>query len=176
MNAWGFVVVIGCAVAGFLVVSIILEALQSKSSIVEPNRDLSGAPFKPQKLAGNSFVLVLLLVSGYIFVPSDFWYPIFTAIRSPSTSEYARTAEIIQDRDGSFPVFGQVDDSRVGFIIDTGASSVVLTQDAAERAGLFSNSLVYSVKVQTANGMSNAAPITINRLTVGTIKIGRAHV
>jgi aspartyl protease family protein len=54
-------------------------------------------------------------------------------------------------------------------VLDTGASSVVLTQEAAKTAGLPLELLNYSVNVDTANGRSRAAPVTIDRLVVGDI-------
>jgi aspartyl protease family protein len=53
--------------------------------------------------------------------------------------------------------------------LDTGASSVVLTQEAAKAAGLPLEVLSYSVNVETANGRARAAPVTIDRLAVGNI-------
>jgi aspartyl protease family protein len=53
--------------------------------------------------------------------------------------------------------------------LDTGASSVVLTQAAAKAAGLPLEVLDYSVKVETANGRTSAAPVTLDRLAVGSL-------
>jgi aspartyl protease family protein len=52
-------------------------------------------------------------------------------------------------------------------VLDTGASSVVLTQEAAKAAGLPIEVLNYSINVDTANGRTRAAPITLDRLAVG---------
>ena len=54
-------------------------------------------------------------------------------------------------------------------VLDTGASSVVLTQEAAKAAGLPLEVLNYSVQVDTANGRARAAPVTLDRLSVGGI-------
>ena len=48
-------------------------------------------------------------------------------------------------------------------ILDTGASSVVLTHEAAKAAGLPLEVLSYSVNVETANGRTRAAPVTLDR-------------
>ena len=53
--------------------------------------------------------------------------------------------------------------------LDTGASAVVLTHDAARAAGLPLEMLNYSVQVDTANGRARAAAVTIDRLVVGDI-------
>ena len=54
-------------------------------------------------------------------------------------------------------------------VLDTGASAVVLTQDAAKAAGLPLEVLNYSVNVDTANGRTRAAPVTLDRLSIGDI-------
>ena len=51
----------------------------------------------------------------------------------------------------------------------TGASAVVLTQSDAERIGLATDALDYSVPVSTANGTGRAATVTLDRVEVGGI-------
>jgi aspartyl protease family protein len=53
--------------------------------------------------------------------------------------------------------------------LDTGASSVVLTQEAARAAGLPLEVLSYTVAIDTANGRARAAPVTLDRVAVGGI-------
>jgi len=54
-------------------------------------------------------------------------------------------------------------------VLDTGASSVVLTQDAARAVGLPIEVLAYTVTVETANGRTRAAPVTLDSVTIGGI-------
>jgi aspartyl protease family protein len=54
-------------------------------------------------------------------------------------------------------------------VLDTGASSVVLTHEAAKAAGLPTDMLAYTVNVDTANGRTKAAPVTLDRLAVGNL-------
>jgi aspartyl protease family protein len=54
-------------------------------------------------------------------------------------------------------------------VLDTGASSVVLTEEAASAAGLPIEVLDYAVKVETANGSTRAAAVTLDRLAVGNL-------
>ena len=58
---------------------------------------------------------------------------------------------------------------RISTVLDTGASAVVLTQEAAKAAGLPLEVLSYTVNVETANGRTRAAPVTLDRLAVGPI-------
>jgi aspartyl protease family protein len=45
----------------------------------------------------------------------------------------------------------------------------VLTQEAAKAAGLPIEVLSYSVNVDTANGRTRAAPVTLDRLAIGRL-------
>ena len=80
-----------------------------------------------------------------------------------------RVVELSRGRSGEFPVTTRVNGARVAMILDTGASAVMLTHDAARAAGLPVEVLNYTVTLETANGRTRAAPVTIDRLAVGNI-------
>ena len=80
-----------------------------------------------------------------------------------------RSVEIVRGRGGDFQVAAQVNGTRVAMALDTGASAVVLTQEAAKVAGLPLELLSYTVAVDTANGRARAAAVTLDRLAVGGI-------
>lgn len=75
--------------------------------------------------------------------------------------------EIARGQSGEFPVSTRVNKARVAMVLDTGASSVVLTHEAARAAGLPLEVLNYSVNVETANGRTTAAPVVIDSIAVG---------
>ncbi len=77
--------------------------------------------------------------------------------------------EIARGRGGEYSITTQVNGSQIPMILDTGASAVVLTQEAAKSAGLPIEVLSYTVAVDTANGRTRAAPITLDRLANGAI-------
>ena len=79
------------------------------------------------------------------------------------------TVEIVRGRGGDFQVAAKVNGTRVAMALDTGASAVVLTQEAAKAAGLPLEVLSYTVQVDTANGKARAASVTLDRLVVGNI-------
>lgn len=79
------------------------------------------------------------------------------------------TVEIVRGRGGDFQVAAQVNGTRVAMTLDTGASAVVLTQEAAKAIGLPLEVLSYTVQVDTANGRARAASVTLDRLAVGSI-------
>lgn len=71
--------------------------------------------------------------------------------------------------DGHFYFDASIDGTGLRMLFDTGASVVTLTAEDAERIGLAPGSLEYSVVTQTANGMSDAAPVVLGTLRVGGI-------
>jgi len=80
-----------------------------------------------------------------------------------------RTVEIARASGGGFSVPAQVNGAHIPMVLDTGASAVVLTHEAAKAAGLPLEVLNYSVNVETANGRARAAPVTLDRLSIGGI-------
>jgi aspartyl protease family protein len=80
-----------------------------------------------------------------------------------------RMVEIARTASGSFAVTTQINGARVPMVLDTGATAVVLTQEAARAAGLPLEVLNYSVNVDTANGRARAAPVTLDRISIGGI-------
>lgn len=76
-----------------------------------------------------------------------------------------------RDRDGHFHVEALVDGSRLRFIVDTGASNVVLTPSDARRLGYDPDGLDYSLVTETAGGSGRGAPITLREVSVGDITL-----
>lgn len=77
--------------------------------------------------------------------------------------------EIARGRGGDFQVATEVNGGKISMILDTGASTVVLTQEAAKAAGLPIEMLAYNVAIDTANGRARAASVTLDRVAVGSI-------
>jgi aspartyl protease family protein len=86
-----------------------------------------------------------------------------------ATVRGGRTVEISRGQGGNFLITTQVNGARLPMIFDTGASSVVLTHAAAKAAGLPLEVLNYSVNVETANGRTRAAPVTLQAVAIGGI-------
>jgi len=86
-----------------------------------------------------------------------------------AVSRGGNTVEISRGNRGEFQVTAEINGARIATVYDTGASAVVLTQEAAKAAGLPLDFLNYSVAVETANGRTRAAPVTLDRIKVGAI-------
>jgi aspartyl protease family protein len=69
--------------------------------------------------------------------------------------------------DGHFYLTATIDGTNVTFMIDTGASDIVLTQGDARAVGIDTASLNYFGQAQTANGSVDTAPVTLGSVTLG---------
>jgi aspartyl protease family protein len=72
---------------------------------------------------------------------------------------------------GHFVVTANILQTPVEMIVDTGASTVVLRHQDAKSLGIDTQSLRYTVPVQTANGSSYAARIYLDEITIGNVSI-----
>jgi len=113
--------------------------------------------------------LALVLAYTYRYELRDVSDRVLAELIPGRAASKGRTVEIARSAGGSFAVAMQVNGARIPMVLDTGASAVVLTQDAARTAGLPIEVLNYSVHVDTANGRTRAAPVTLDRISVGGI-------
>jgi aspartyl protease family protein len=115
--------------------------------------------------------VVLALAVGYTyrFELRDVADRVMSEFLPGHAATRGRIVEVARGSGGNFVVTTQVNGARVPMIFDTGASSVVLTHDAANAAGLPLEVLSYSVPVDTANGRTRAAPVTLQTVGVGGI-------
>lgn len=115
--------------------------------------------------------VAVLLVLGYTyrFELSDVTERVLAELVPGRAASRGRTVEIARGGGGSFAVATQVNGARVSMVLDTGASAVVLTHEAARAAGLPLEVLNYSVNIDTANGRARAAPVTLDRMSIGGI-------
>ena len=72
--------------------------------------------------------------------------------------------------DGHFHLRAEVNGQPVRFLVDTGATDVVLTRDDAARAGLDPATLAYTRRAMTANGAVMTAPVRLERLSVNDLE------
>ncbi len=114
--------------------------------------------------------LVLVVAYSYRFELHAVADRVLVVLVPGHVVSHGRTVEIGRTNDGDFAVSTQVNGARVPMVLDTGASSVVLTRDDAKAAGLPLEVLNYTVTIDTANGRTRAAPVTIDRITIGGLE------
>lgn len=83
---------------------------------------------------------------------------------------HGRTVEVARSGGGDFAITATINGARTHMVLDTGASSVVLTPSDAKAAGLPLALLTYSIGIDTANGRTSAAPVTLDRIAVGSLE------
>jgi aspartyl protease family protein len=72
---------------------------------------------------------------------------------------------------GHFNVDAVVGGQLIHFLLDTGATNVVLTREDATRIGVDVDNLNYNIPSSTANGMTWSASIEIEEIRIGSITI-----
>ncbi|WP_300438637.1 TIGR02281 family clan AA aspartic protease [uncultured Mameliella sp.] len=75
--------------------------------------------------------------------------------------------ELPRAPDGHYYINLQVNGAPVRFVVDTGATSMVLTQDAARRAGIDMDGLHFLTEAMTANGVVRTARVTLDEVALG---------
>lgn len=80
-----------------------------------------------------------------------------------------RAVEIPRGQGGEFALRAKINGVTAPMVIDTGATSVVLTWETAKAAGLPLELLAYDVDVETAGGHTRAARLTLDRLAIGKL-------
>ncbi len=114
-------------------------------------------------------VVGLLLVVGYSyrFELRDVADRVIAELMPGHVARHGQNAEVVRGHGGDFALAAHINGVKIPMVLDTGASSVVLTQEAAKAAGLPIEVLNYNVSVDTANGRTPAAPLPLDRRAVG---------
>ncbi len=94
-----------------------------------------------------------------------------SAVAIQAAHQYPRTVTIQPDSRGHFQVEGRVDGRRIGFMVDTGASTIALTESDARRLGIHPSRSDFTTMVRTASGSVRAAPVTLNTVDVGGLVV-----
>ena len=117
-------------------------------------------------------LIVAVLVIGYTyrFELRDVGERVLAEIIPGRAVTRGRVVEVARVGGSGFSVEARINGALVSLVLDTGASSVVLTQEAAKAAGLPLEVLSYTVNIETANGRARAASVTLDRLAVGGIE------
>jgi aspartyl protease family protein len=91
---------------------------------------------------------------------------------APSAALETRPGEMVVTReaDGAFYVRGEVNGSRVRFLVDTGASDIVLSPADARRLGYDIDALDFAYRFQTANGEGRGAMVVADSVAVGAVR------
>jgi aspartyl protease family protein len=123
----------------------------------------------------SRFLLALIVLAATVGAVVAYKDPEQIARASDSVSELlrrraaspARAVQIARGQGGEFALQAKINGVKAPMVIDTGATSVVLTYETAKAAGLPLELLEYNVDVETAGGHTRAARLTLDRLAIG---------
>jgi len=93
-----------------------------------------------------------------------------SSIENPAFNLQRNTTQLpYQDHNGSMIVEGMVNQVRMQFVVDTGASLVVIPPAIAKKANINTQNS-QSITLQTANGATQAPLIHISNLKIGQLQ------
>ncbi len=131
---------------------------------------------KSSKALGHAaiwFAMIVVLIGGYAFRPElAFIKDRMAGVLIPGRAADKGDGTIVISKssdDDHFSIAGYINNQSTSFVLDTGASAVVLTHDTAQRLGLLVSEDSYTQTVSTANGLTKVAPIRIDELRIASI-------
>jgi aspartyl protease family protein len=133
---------------------------------------LFGSLLKSARL--RNAVIWVLIFGGFIFGAGG-WDEISRSYFQPQATFTEARVEVPKGRDNHFRLTLQINGVDVDFLVDTGASQVVLNQADAARVGLNPDTLAYIGIAQTANGDVATAPVRLDRVVLGDISDTRVR-
>lgn len=95
------------------------------------------------------------------------------AARGPAApaASASRTLVVRAGHGGHFWVEAEIDGATVPFMVDTGATSVTLSRDAAAALGLRLGERDYTDPHHTANGIVRTAPVQLREVRIGALAV-----
>lgn len=100
------------------------------------------------------------------------YYPLGSIQIATQFSKPKQTQErVYKDGSGMFRTAGSINGVTVSFLVDTGASSVAMNSNIAKRVGINYLLSGQPMMVQTAQGVSKAWQVKLDRVRVGQIEL-----
>jgi len=143
-----YLVLLGVGVAGYFLVA---------------HRDRLGQALRHAVLWGLIFLGVIAGAGLWNDIRSDL---------NPRQAVFAedRRIEVPRAPDGHYYLRLDINGTPVDFVVDTGATDIVLTQADARRAGIALDDLIYSGRANTANGTVRTARVRVDEIALGPIR------
>jgi aspartyl protease family protein len=142
-----YLVLLGAAVGGWFLVT---------------NRESLGKTAQQAAIWGLIFLGVIAVAGLWDDIRND------VAPRQSIVSGGARI-EVPRSFDGHYHLSLEVNGTPVRFVVDTGATDMVLSRDAARAVGIDPDRLAYLGRADTANGTVPIARVTLDTVTLGGI-------
>ncbi len=118
------------------------------------------------KFAGLWIIIICGIATFYLY-RSDLGTRFMSAIDPMGVTTTNEGMLVHRSQDGHFWLRGRMNGVKVNFMVDTGASNVVLSPDDAQRVGINTGLLDFSGRATTANGEVRYARATVRELGLG---------
>lgn len=138
---------LGAAIAGWFVVQ---------------NRDRLG------QVAQQAAIWTLIFIGA--IAAAGLWSDIREDAMPRQTMIGAEGIEVPQARDGHYYLTLEVNGAPINFVVDTGATDMVLGREDARRAGIDPEELTYLGSAVTANGTVRTARVRLDSVALGPIE------
>lgn len=142
-----YLTLLGSAVAGYFLVA---------------NRNRLGQVARHAALWGLIFIGVVAAAGLWSDIRRD-------VMPGLATFDGESRVEVPRAADGHYYLTVKVNGAPVRFVVDTGATDVVLTRKDAERAGIDLSGLAFVNEAHTANGVVRTAPVRLDEMQLGPI-------
>jgi len=119
------------------------------------------------------WVIILFFTTALVVYWDDFKQTKLYASLVPGHNVELGAGEMyfMRAADGHFHINAKVNGVDIKFMVDTGASSIVLNKEDAIRTGFNVEQLSYNMAISTANGQTRAASVNLQTLQIG----GKLH-
>lgn len=123
-----------------------------------------------QVVAWMSIFVIIIICYSYRYELEGVYYNIINNM-IPSRGQQNQDGSITfrESVSGHFLIDAEVNNQKISFLLDTGASKITLSKKDAEKLGFDLQKLHYNIRMNTANGVNLAAYVRLNELRVGSI-------
>lgn len=138
-----YLVLLGSVIAGYFLVS--------------QRRDLG-------RMAQHAAIWVLLFLGAIVAV--GLWQDIRSDILPRQSRLDGGAISVPRAPDGHFYLTLQINGAPIRFVVDTGATQIVLSREDAVTAGIDPGLLIFSGRAMTANGTVETAPVRLDTVVL----------
>ncbi|MFT6536313.1 MAG: aspartyl protease family protein [Loktanella salsilacus] len=121
------------------------------------------------KVAQQASIWGLIFVG--VIAAAGLWGDIRGSVAPQQSITAGGAITLPRQSDGHFYARLDVNGQPITFMVDTGATQVVLTQDDAQQAGIDTDALRYLGQASTANGVVRTAQVTLGQVTLSDVTL-----
>lgn len=113
----------------------------------------------------------LVIAHGFQGEAKGLWNRLLAGLNPGSGLSSGSEISFQPSHGGHFVINADVDGTTLNFLVDTGASRVVLSPSDATKLGIDIDNLAFTQVFQTANGIGYGAPIRLRRIAIGPVVV-----